>query len=298
MSQTISPRPSCGEKPSVCQAFSMSAIRGARGRGSGHGESALLRGAHGEGADDLGRLHAEAEPEVHDLADRPLAQGQEDAAHDVLRMDEVPRGVVREEDLLVREDCLERVLRESRGPSAWPRGGEDAQDHEGQAGGEERLLLGGLREEIAVLSGLDGLVLARAEVRFVARAVERRVGEVDEEADTRPAGRLGERPEARGVEGEAHRVHDGGGPVLGEDGLEELRVRPVAAHDRNAWVAPERGEPLLLEGAAVARVVERVEDDDALARAEELARDGGAEEARAARDEDEAHGVGVGAGAF
>ena len=84
--------------------------------------------------------------------------------------------------------------------------------------------------------------------------------------------------------------------MLGEDGLEELRVRPVAARDRNARVAPERGEPLLLEGVAVARVVERVEDDDALARAEELPRDGGAEKARAARDEDETHGTGLGIG--
>ena len=121
---------------------------------------------------------------------------------------------------------------------------------------------------------------------------------MDEEADAGPAGRAGERPQSRGVEGEAHRVHDGGGPVLGEDGLEELRVRPVAAHDRNAWVAPERGEPLLLEGAAVTGVVERVEDDDSLACAEELARESGAQEARAARDEDDAHGVGVGTGGF
>ena len=63
-------------------------------------------------------------------------------------------------------------------------------------------------------------------------------------------------------------------------------------------MAPERGEPLLLERAPVAGVVERVEENDLLARPEELAHERGTEEARASRDEDAAHGAGVGAGAL
>ena len=85
--------------------------------------------------------------------------------------------------------------------------------------------------------------------------------------------------------------------MVGEDTLEEAGIRPVAAHDRDASGDVRTSErAVLLDGAAVARVVERVEHDDALARAEELARDGGAQEARAARDEDEAHGAGLGIG--
>ena len=66
----------------------------------------------------------------------------------------------------------------------------------------------------------------------------------------------------------------------------------VAPHDGGARVAGERGDAFFLQGAPVSGVVERVQEDDALAGAEQPPDDGGPEEAGSSGDEDEAHGVG------
>ncbi len=184
------------------------------------------------------------------------------------------------------------------GPAPGTGRGEDAQDHEREPGCEERLLLGGLREEVAVPARLDRLVLANANVGVAPRTVKRRVRQVDDEAGTGLAGGLDERPEPRRVQREAHRAHDRRGAVLGEEPPEEVRVRAVPSRHREARVARHGRGPLLLLGAALAGVVERVEEDDLLARPEKLAHEGGAEEARASGDEDPAHGTGVGPGAL
>ncbi len=197
MSQTISPSPSCGEKPSVCQAFSMSAMRGARA-GSPWTVSRHSRAAR----------TASARTTSDGFTARPKPRFTISPIGRLRSAKRTPRttscgctksrgGVVRKEDLLAGEEGLEGVDGEARGPGARPGRGEDAQDHEGEAGREERLLLGGLREEVAVLARLDRLVLACAQVRLASRAVERRVREVDDDADAGLAGGLDERAEAR-----------------------------------------------------------------------------------------------------
>jgi hypothetical protein len=80
--------------------------------------------------------------------------------------------------------------------------------------------------------------------------------------------------------------------VLGQHALEECGIGSVAPHDGGARVARERGDALFLQGAPVSGVVERIQEDDALAGAEQPPGDGGPEEAGPSGDEDETHGVG------
>src|ERR1019366_604115 len=166
-----------------------------------------------------------------------------------------------------------------------------------EAGGEEGLLLRGLRDEIRFVTGFGRLVLTCARGRLVARPVKPPIREVDEDPDSRGAGGLEERTEAPAPRPKERRVHDGRGPVLGEHALEDGRVGRVAAHDSRAGVAGEHADALFFVGAPVPSVVEGIEEDDALARAKQSSRDGRPEEASPSGDEDDAHGVARGVAA-
>jgi hypothetical protein len=80
--------------------------------------------------------------------------------------------------------------------------------------------------------------------------------------------------------------------VLRQHALEERGIGRVAPHDGGARVARERGDAFFLQGAPVSSVFERIQEDDALAGAEQPSDDGGPEEAGSSGDEGETHGVG------
>ena len=284
-------------------------LRGASDRGDArdapgnvrHADPRLPERPLGQEADDAGRGDPRAAREVHGPAGRTEREGGEDPVDGVAEVEEVDRGVGGEHDLVPVEERLELAVGEAAGERPGGEEREEADDDGRHARAPEPRFLDHPLDEDGIAARVERLLLDRSVAGSGGRAVEGPVGKVDEEGLSMGADRLDERFDPRSSRREEGGVDDRGGGVRAEEVVGRAGEREVGRDERRLREGAEGGDARFLRVASVAVEAHRVDDDDLGPFREELPRDGRADEAGAARDEDaERHayslGSGVGAG--